>query len=924
MRRRKTILRVEILEDRCTPATWGNPWPDASHLSLSFVPDGTQVGNRTSNLFETMNAVAPTSVWENAILQAFQTWAARANIDVAVVPDSGLPLGTTGNIEGDNRFGDIRIVAYPMAQGAIAEAAPFQLDAGTWAGDVQFNSTASFSVNGDSQAYDLFSVALHEAGHVFGFDDNDDPASVMYGNYSGVQAALGASDVANVQALYGLRTNPKSANNSFSNAIVLNPTSPGNGSLFASTTGSLASAQDQNLYSFTSRQDYGAVNITLSTVGISSLTPQVTVYDSSGNPVIVATDTHPQHGGLVIHLTNVPADRTFYVKVASAQANVFGVGKYQLRIRELPVAVNGQLTATVSQGATTSSGLLDPSHTNTSFAAATPLTSFGSSNSTAYATARSSLNGASDVAYYSMQAPSANSTTTVGLTVMIWGLQDQFNLRVQVFDTQHNLLPAQIIVNDGYTYAVQIADATPGANYYVKVVHSTNGHAAGNYFLGVNFSPNPLVMETRVSGSLSNARPTVLKTFDTSAADHGNLFHFILSAQANAYAYVQVGLTDALGQVAFTLTADTAESTSANVLLAPGVYYATFLATTPSGQIPALGFLLLGDKLTNPIGPEGTDPSGDPGGGSGGGGSPPPPPPWTDGSTPGIGSNPPASNPYSPTSPVVTLQNPTDRSNLAGDSVQLTLTATDSAGNALSYSVVGLPAGLSINAITGVISGRIANNAANALAYVVTVTATDTTANSSASQKFYWTVNPPIVTLDGIDDQHSLAGDDVIFQISGTSSDGYALTYSADGLPPGLTMDSTSGVISGHIANNAAADTPHTITFVATDSSSGVSSSRTFQWTVDPPELSTTNPGDQSNSRGDDIYLAISASCSDGAALTYGAANLPPGLTIGANTGVISGAIPENNDTTSYCIVINILDPTSGVETTITFNWTIG
>ena len=37
-------LRAEILEDRCTPTTFGNPWPDASHLTMSFVPDGTQVG----------------------------------------------------------------------------------------------------------------------------------------------------------------------------------------------------------------------------------------------------------------------------------------------------------------------------------------------------------------------------------------------------------------------------------------------------------------------------------------------------------------------------------------------------------------------------------------------------------------------------------------------------------------------------------------------------------------------------------------------------------------------------------------------------------------------------------------------------------------------------------------------------------------
>src|SRR6516164_9768478 len=135
--RRRTLLQVERLEDRCTPATFGNPWPDPEHLTLSFVPDGTQVGHTTSNLFQTLNAVAPTKTWQMEILRAFQTWAAAANINIAVVPDQGLPLGSTGAIQGDSRFGDIRIAAYPMAQTAEAFAAPFEVDAGTWSGDVQ-------------------------------------------------------------------------------------------------------------------------------------------------------------------------------------------------------------------------------------------------------------------------------------------------------------------------------------------------------------------------------------------------------------------------------------------------------------------------------------------------------------------------------------------------------------------------------------------------------------------------------------------------------------------------------------------------------------------------------------------------------------------------------------------------------------------
>ena len=29
-------LYLEALEDRCTPATYGNPWPDAAHLIYRF------------------------------------------------------------------------------------------------------------------------------------------------------------------------------------------------------------------------------------------------------------------------------------------------------------------------------------------------------------------------------------------------------------------------------------------------------------------------------------------------------------------------------------------------------------------------------------------------------------------------------------------------------------------------------------------------------------------------------------------------------------------------------------------------------------------------------------------------------------------------------------------------------------------------
>src|SRR5947207_1643291 len=126
MKRTRPALLLERLEDRCTPATYGNAWPDAEHLTLSFAPDGTQVSDRGSVLFQLLSGVAPTAVWQREIVRAFQTWAVNAKVNVGVVGDSGVPLGTPGLIQGDDRFGDIRVAAYPMGRDVIAVATPFE------------------------------------------------------------------------------------------------------------------------------------------------------------------------------------------------------------------------------------------------------------------------------------------------------------------------------------------------------------------------------------------------------------------------------------------------------------------------------------------------------------------------------------------------------------------------------------------------------------------------------------------------------------------------------------------------------------------------------------------------------------------------------------------------------------------------------
>ncbi|MFJ7909120.1 putative Ig domain-containing protein [Kitasatospora sp. NPDC096204] len=83
-----------------------------------------------------------------------------------------------------------------------------------------------------------------------------------------------------------------------------------------------------------------------------------------------------------------------------------------------------------------------------------------------------------------------------------------------------------------------------------------------------------------------------------------------------------------------------------------------------------------------------------------------------------------------------TVTNPGNQSTAQGSAVSLQIHASDSAsGQTLSYSASGLPAGLSINASTGLITGT----ATTAGSSTMTVTATDTT-GASGSTTFTWTV----------------------------------------------------------------------------------------------------------------------------------------------------------------------------------------
>src|SRR5262249_9556445 len=128
------------------------------------------------------------------------TWAVNSNVNFGLVTDNGDPFDSPGAIQGDSRFGDVRIGARVLGPDVLALTTPFNYF-NTSSGNVVVNSAVKFGQGG----YDLFTALLQEAGHSLGVGNSSDLTSAMYENYQGPRAGLSAADVAALQGLYGAR-----------------------------------------------------------------------------------------------------------------------------------------------------------------------------------------------------------------------------------------------------------------------------------------------------------------------------------------------------------------------------------------------------------------------------------------------------------------------------------------------------------------------------------------------------------------------------------------------------------------------------------------------------------------------------------------------------------------------------------------------
>src|SRR5207237_1061936 len=184
--------------------------------------------------------------------------------------------------------------------------------------------------------------------------------------------------------------------------------------------------------------------------------------------------------------------------------------------------------------------------------------------------------------------------------------------------------------------------------------------------------------------------------------------------------------------------------------------------------------------------------------------------------------------------PTITVTNPVNASGTAGAAFSEQFTQTGGVGT-IAWSVIGtLPAGITMNSATGVLSGT--SNAAGA--FPITVRATDQNGciGTGATYNLNLACQTVTVTNPGVNTGTVDAAFSQTFNVTGILG---TVTWSETGaLPAGVTLNSSTGVLSG--TPTAPGTFPITVKATDTNLCFGTSS---YTLTIACQTITVTNPG---------------------------------------------------------------------------------
>jgi hypothetical protein len=200
------------------------------------------------------------------------------------------------------------------------------------------------------------------------------------------------------------------------------------------------------------------------------------------------------------------------------------------------------------------------------------------------------------------------------------------------------------------------------------------------------------------------------------------------------------------------------------------------------------------------------------------------------------------------------------------------ITATN---NPTSYNATGLPAGLSVNTTSGLISGTPTATGS----FNVTISATNSAGTGSATLALTiaQTQQPPVISSSLT--ASGTVGVAFSYQITATNN---PISYNATGLPAGLSVNTTTGLISG--TPTAAGSFSVTISATNSVGTGSATLALTIAQAQQPPVI--TSPLTASGTFGQTFRYQITATNNP---TSFNATGLPSGLSVNTTTGLISG-----------------------------------